>query len=76
VIINKCDLNAIENQRIQTYCKENGLPVFAQLPYSPLFTQAMVQGKAITECQNNGVAGLIKAAWSKISAMVYEVQRQ
>jgi hypothetical protein len=36
----------------------------------------MVQGKAITECQNNGVAGLIKAAWSKISAMVYEVQRQ
>ncbi len=49
VVINKYDLNADYEHRIEAYCEENDIPVFGRLPHSPLFTQAMVQRRTVTE---------------------------
>ncbi|WP_027182840.1 ATP-binding protein [Desulfovibrio inopinatus] len=49
VVINKYDLSTEYEDRIEAYCREHGITVFGRLPHDPIFTQAMVQRKAVTE---------------------------
>lgn len=66
VIINKYDLNLDMAQEIQGFCVAHGLSLAARIPHDMAVTQAMVQGKVITEYKNNGLAELVKEAWAKI----------
>ncbi|RUA01383.1 MAG: (4Fe-4S)-binding protein [Deltaproteobacteria bacterium] len=66
VIINKFDLNLDQTRRIELWCSENGLPVFARLPHDEAFTRAMVIGQVITEYQSDGLTKTIQQAWKNI----------
>jgi MinD superfamily P-loop ATPase len=73
VIINKFDLNLDNTRQIESWCKENGLPVFARLPHDESFTRAMVKGQVITEYQENDLTDEIRQAWRNI---IHHVKRR
>ena len=66
VIINKFDLNPDQTRRIESWCSENELPVFARFPHDEAFTRAMVIGQVITEYQPDGLTKTIQQAWKNI----------
>jgi len=49
VVINKYDLNAEMTEEIKQYCATMNVPVVALLPYEPVVTEAMVNGKSYVE---------------------------
>jgi MinD superfamily P-loop ATPase len=67
VIINKSDLNPQIARQIRTVCRRNGHTLAAELPHDPVFIQAMVAGKAVTEFYDGAVTRAIIRAWECIS---------
>ena len=69
VIINKADLNPDQSREIEAYCRREEITLAARLPFDPAMTQAMLQGQAITEYQEDGLARKIGRAWQIIQDM-------
>lgn len=67
VIINKFDLNLDQTEKIDAWCHDNDIPVFARVPHDEAFTRAMVQGQVITEYESAGLADEIRKAWNNIT---------
>lgn len=67
VCINKFDLNPENTITIETMSREAGLPVVGRIPFDPVFTRAMIQGKTLPEFDGSGPAndGLQKV-WTTI----------
>ena len=66
VIINKWDLHPGLSEKIKTLCLDKKIPVIASIPHDHAFTHAMVQGKTITEYENNGTTAMLDSAWRKL----------
>lgn len=66
VIINKYDLNPEETTLIEAFCRNHSYPVVAWLPHDPAMTQAMIQGKVITELPESEISRQIRQAWTQI----------
>jgi MinD superfamily P-loop ATPase len=50
-------------------CAANDIEVVGRLPYDTIFTEAMVQGQAVTSFQPEGeVAAALGTAWSRVQA--------
>ena len=49
VCVNKYDLNPDMGRAIEAYAKEKNVTVMDRIPFDPIFTKAMVQGKTIIE---------------------------
>jgi MinD superfamily P-loop ATPase len=69
VIINKSDLNAQIARQIKTVCRRRGYTLAAELPHDPVFVQAMVAGKAVTEFSDGAATRAVVQAWERISAL-------
>lgn len=70
VIINKCDLNGEEAERIEAFCKTRGYPMIAKLPHDPVVTEAMVRGSVVTELPETDLSMGVRLAWLKIKELV------
>jgi len=62
VSVNKFDLNPQKTAEIETLCQKKGLALVGNIPFDPVFTRAMIQGRTIIEYNSNSDAG--KAVWS------------
>jgi MinD superfamily P-loop ATPase len=51
VIINRCDINNRISDEIEDYCKDE-FPVIEKIPFNTIFTQAMIQKKAVIEMKS------------------------
>jgi MinD superfamily P-loop ATPase len=71
VLINKYDLNQEMSDHIETYCRENRLKLAGRLPYDPIVTEAMIQGKTIPELSQNGLGTEIKKIWEKVQEQIF-----
>lgn len=67
VCINKYDLNPEKSSEIEALAREGDMPVVGRVPYDPVFTRAMVQGKTLFEYDGEGsVAGHLRLVWETI----------
>jgi MinD superfamily P-loop ATPase len=67
VCINMYDINAGNTNKILSFCKEEGTDVAGIIPFSPEFTQAMVNGKTIVEYSPGScVAEEIQNMWNRL----------
>jgi MinD superfamily P-loop ATPase len=66
VIINKCDLNLDQAERIETYCRQHDLSLIGKLPHDAVFTEAMIRGLTITEFCSDGIRVAVETAWKNI----------
>jgi MinD superfamily P-loop ATPase len=76
VIINKCDLNAGEAERIEAFCAEKGYTLLGKLPYDPRVTEAMVARKTVLELPESSFSGLLREAWANIETLAGSIPSQ
>jgi len=70
VIINKADLNEEMSQKIETVVGEKNVSVLGRIPYDPLVTQAMVQGKTVVEFNQGPATKAIRDMGEKLLTMI------
>ncbi len=67
ICVNKFDLNPAEAGIIEDVARERDLTVLGRIPFDPIFTKAMVQGKNVFEYNTNSEAcRVFKQIWGKI----------
>jgi MinD superfamily P-loop ATPase len=67
VCVNKFDLNTDQTQAIEKLAKEKNMTVLGRIPFDPVFTKSMVQGKTIFEYNTESIVGqAVKQLWRKI----------
>jgi MinD superfamily P-loop ATPase len=67
VCVNKFDLNYDQTEAIETLAKKNKMKVVGRVPFDPVFTESMVQGKTVIEYQTiSQVAQIVEEIWLKI----------
>ncbi|HBG49415.1 MAG TPA: (4Fe-4S)-binding protein [Cyanobacteria bacterium UBA9971] len=67
ICINKYDLNLELTKQIENFCREKNIEIVGKIPYSKIFTQAMIKEQNIIEYEPDGeVSNKIKNMWHKI----------
>jgi len=73
ICVNMYDINKDNTEKIESFCKENGIEVIGKIPFNPVVTEAMVNGKTIIEYSpRSNVAKEIEGIWEKLSALISE----
>lgn len=71
VCINMYDVNVNNTNRILSYCREKNIEVIGVIPFDPIVTQAMVNGKTVVEhSPESTVTGEIRNMWTKLSTFL------
>jgi MinD superfamily P-loop ATPase len=68
VCVNKYDLNEDNANRIESYCRKEGIEVAASIPFDNAMTEAIVQGLPVVEYTDGKVTQQIKELWQIVSA--------
>ena len=67
VCINKADLNPDATRAIKDYAEEKQITVMGEIPFDPVFTEAMLQGKTVIEFNGNSQgAQAVKTVWEGV----------
>jgi MinD superfamily P-loop ATPase len=67
VCVNKFDLNSDQTEAIEKLARKNNITVVGRIPFDPVFTESMVQGKTVIEYQTTSkVCQIVEEIWSKI----------
>jgi len=67
VCVNMYDINKDNTEKIVSFCKENGIEVVGKIPFNPVVTESMVNGKPIVEyAPESDVARQIESMWEKL----------
>ena len=71
ICVNKFDINPAEARIIEDVAKEKDLIVLGRIPFDPIFTKAMVQGKTVPEYSTHSEAGrAVKEIWRETSKIL------
>ncbi len=65
-VINKADLNPARAGEIAAFCTEQGVEVVGRIPYDTVVTEAMVQGRPVTEHTAGPVADALREVWERV----------
>ena len=67
ICVNKFDLNVDQTEAIITFAKNHDIPFVGKIPFNPIFTKAMIQGKTVLEYDSESDAGLaVKQVWENM----------
>ncbi len=73
VCINKADINRDKVEEIREFCEDVEVPLLGELPYNDVATEAMIEGKTVTEFSNSDLAQEMERIWRKIE---WELSRE
>ncbi len=65
-VINKHDLNAEVSHDIESFCETRHIEVINKIPFDPLFSVALQEGKTLVETGNGWVTGKIEEIWNQL----------
>jgi MinD superfamily P-loop ATPase len=66
--VNKFDLNPAQGEAIEAFAGRKGITVFGRIPFDPVFTNAMVEGKTIMEYDGGSEgARAARALWEQVN---------
>ncbi|RLC93648.1 MAG: (4Fe-4S)-binding protein [Chloroflexi bacterium] len=71
VAINKADLNVARADEIAAFCAERGVEVAGRIPYDTIVTEAMVQGRPVTDYTDGPVAEAVRQVWKGIKRYLF-----
>ena len=72
ICVNKFDLNPELSREIEDYAAGRGLPCLGRIPFDPVITRAMVEGKTIFEYDGHSPAAeAIRGVWQRLSEKLY-----
>ena len=66
VCVNMHDINKENTESIARFCEDSGFEVVGRIPFNPVVTEAMVNGKSILEyAPGSDVAREMERVWSR-----------
>jgi len=66
--VNKFDLNPSAGEAIEAFARERDISVIGRVPFDPVFTKAMVQGKTIVEFDGHSEGCVaVKSIWETLA---------
>lgn len=68
VIINKCGINADQENEIRTLCTDKGIILAGELPYDTVFTKAQLAGRSVVEFDPDGMGKKLETIWNKMES--------
>ncbi|MFW6117487.1 MAG: P-loop NTPase [Thermoproteota archaeon] len=69
--VNMCDINQDNTDKIVDFCGQNNIKVVGKIPYNPVVTEAMVNGRSVMEyAPDSDVAQEIREMWEKIRSIL------
>jgi len=71
VCLNKADVNPSQSQRVEDFCREEGIPLVGQIPFDTVVTEAMVQGQPVTAYTDGAVTEALRRVWAKVKEHLY-----
>lgn len=66
VCVNKYDINPDKTEEIKDFCSRENIPVFGEIPYDDVATEAMIEEESVVEHSDSELAEEVKKIWSKI----------
>lgn len=67
ICVNKFDLNLEMTEQIEAYAQNKNMTLLGRIPFDPVFTWAMIEGKNVLEqAPDSPVAEAIRKIWQKI----------
>ncbi|MBN1956407.1 MAG: ATP-binding protein [Anaerolineae bacterium] len=76
VVINKADLNTAISGEIAAFCVERGVQVVGRIPYDTVVTEAMVQGRPVTDYADGAVTQALREVWARISERLFPAREE
>ena len=70
VCINRYDLHLEGTEAIERECRSRGITVAGRIPYDPVTTDAIVQGKSVVEFTDGEVTQAMSMVWERVAAYV------
>ena len=70
VAINKADLNLARSEEIVAFCAGREVEVVGRIPYDDVVTEAMVQGRPVTDYTGGPVTQALKEMWSRVRDLI------
>ena len=67
VVLNKSDLNREMAARTRNFCTEHGVDVIGEIPFDPLFNQALREGRTVADYPESVPGRRIAELWETIS---------
>ena len=66
VCINKADINPSRADEIAAFCAAQRIALVGQVPYDTVVTEAMVQGRPVTEYDHGPVSRELRRVWEEV----------
>lgn len=66
VCINKFDLSDDKTSEIETFCKNNGVPLVGRIRYDNVTTEAMIEKKSVIEYSDSEISKEIRSVWTRV----------
>jgi len=76
VVVNKADLNLARSEEIAAFCAERGVALAGHVPYDIVVTEAMVQGRPVTDYTDGPVTEALEEVWRRIRDSLLIGQRR
>ena len=70
VCVNKWNINPENTRKIESYCREEGLPVIGEIPFDPIVTRAMIAERTIPEYSQGEICGAIEKIWMRAQSLL------
>jgi len=71
VCVNKYDLNPVKSREVEEYAGQKGIGFLGRIPFDPIFTKAMVQGRNIFEYDSRSeVCDAVRQIWEKVNQKI------
>jgi MinD superfamily P-loop ATPase len=71
VAINKADLNPARSDGIAAFCAERDVELVGRIPYDTVVTEAMVQGRPVTEHTDGPVTEALRGVWAQVRRRLF-----
>ena len=71
ICVNKADINPEETKKIISFAQRKKIPVLGEIPFDPIFTKAMIQGKNVIEFDKDSIVSKkIKEIWKSAQTLI------
>jgi MinD superfamily P-loop ATPase len=67
VCINRFDLNLVNSQKIENYCREHHLPLIGEIPLDPVVNRAQVARQSVVEYDCGRIGTIVREMWRRVT---------
>lgn len=63
LVVNKYDLNSVMTDKIEEFCRKQGVPIVGKIVFDEMVVKAMVEGKTIIEYSQSAAGDEVRKIW-------------